>query len=94
MAFNTVINYGSFAILAILWLGFGGALLFNQALLDTIWQTFRGLPLAIQVILGLLLLPLVLGLWIWQAPWPLWIRLVLVVGLGWATIYTFFPKHT
>jgi hypothetical protein len=94
MAFNTVINYGSFSVLAILWLGFGGALLFNQALLDTVWQTFRGLPLAIQVILGLLLLPLVLGLRIWQAPWPLWIRLVLVVGLGWATIYTFFPKHT
>jgi hypothetical protein len=94
MAFNTLINYSSFAILGILWLGFGGALLFNQALLDTVWQTFRGLPLAIQVILGLLLLPLVLGLWIWQAPWPLWIRLVLVVGLGWATIYTFFPKHT
>lgn len=93
MAFNTVINYGSFAILSILWLGFGGALLFNQALLDTLWQTFRGLPLAIQLVLGLLLLPLVLGLWIWQSPWPLWIRLILVIGLGWTTIYTFFPKH-
>ena len=94
MAFNTWINYGSFAILGILWLGFGGALLFNQALLSTVWQTFRGLPVVMQVILGLLLLPLVLGLWIWQAPWPLWIRLVLVAGLGWATIYTFLPKHT
>jgi hypothetical protein len=93
MAFNTVINYGSFAILSILWLGFGGALLFNQALLDTLWQTFRGLPLAIQLVLGLLLLPLVLGLWIWQSSWPLWIRLILVIGLGWTTIYTFFPKH-
>ncbi|MGE5642923.1 MAG: hypothetical protein ACM3Y8_07915 [Byssovorax cruenta] len=93
MAFNTVINYGSFAILSILWLGFGGALLFNQPLLDTLWQTFRGLPLAIQLVLGLLLLPLVLGLWIWQSPWPLWIRLMLVIGLGWTTIYTFFPKH-
>ena len=93
MAFNTMINYGSFAILSILWLGFGGALLFNQALLDTVWQTFRGLPLAIQLVLGLLLLPLMLGLWIWQSPWPLWIRLILVLGLGWTTIYTFFPKH-
>jgi hypothetical protein len=93
MAFNTMINYGSFAILSLLWLGFGGALLFNQALLDTLWQTFRGLPLAIQIVLGLLLLPLVLGLWIWQSPWPLWIRLILVIGLAWTTIYTFFPKH-
>ena len=93
MAFNTVINYGSFAILSILWLGFGGALLFNQPLLDTLWQTFRGLPLASQLVLGLLLLPLVLGLWSWQSSWPLWIRLILVIGLGWTTIYTFFPKH-
>jgi hypothetical protein len=74
-------------------LGFGAALLFNQALLNSVWQLFRGLPLAMQIVIGLLLLPLVLGLWIWQTPWPLWIRLILVIGLGWATIYTFFPKQ-
>jgi hypothetical protein len=47
-----------------------------------------------QILVGLLLLPLMLGLWIWQAPWPLWIRLILVIGLGFATIYTFFPKQS
>ena len=90
---NMIISIGSFAILTILWLGFGAALIFNQALLDTAWQLFRGLPLWAQVILGLLLLPLILGLLIWQSPWPLWIRLILVIGLGLATIYTFFPKQ-
>ena len=25
--------------------------------------------------------------------WPLWLRLVLVIGLGWVTIYTFFPRR-
>ena len=91
---NTIINFGSFGILSILWLGFGAALLFNQALLETTWHLFRGLPIVAQALLGLLLLPVILGLWIWQTPWPLWICLILVIGLGWATLYTFFPKHS
>ena len=57
MPINTLINYGSFAILTILWLAFGAALLFNQALLDSIWQSFRAFPLIAQLGIGLLLLP-------------------------------------
>jgi len=93
MAINTLINYGSFAILSILWLAFGAALLFNQTILDNIWQVFRAFPLIAQLGIGLLLLPVVVGLWIWQTPWPLWLRLILVLGLGIATVYTFFPKQ-
>lgn len=94
MSFNTIISVGSFAVLGILWLGFGVALILNQALLDTVWQFFRGLPMLVQILIGLLLLPLIIGLWVWQTPWPLWIRLILVIGLGWATLYTFFPKQS
>jgi hypothetical protein len=90
---NMIVNFGSFAMLTILWLGFAAALLFNQTLLDSTWQSFRGLPMLAQFGIGLVLLPLVLGLWIWQTPWPLWVRLVLVIGLGWATLYTFYPKQ-
>jgi hypothetical protein len=93
MSPNILINFGSFAILTILWLGFGAALLFNSALLDSTWQLYRGLPMIAQIGLGLLLLPLVAGLWIWETPWPLWIRVILVLGLAWATIYTFLPKQ-
>jgi hypothetical protein len=93
MPINTLINYGSFAILSILWLAFAAALIFNQAILDSIWQSFRAFPLIVQLGIGLLLLPVVAGLWIWQTPWPLWLRLILVVGLGIATVYTFFPKQ-
>jgi hypothetical protein len=93
MPINTLISYGSFAILSILWLAFGAALLFNPAVLDGIWQSFRAFPMIAQLGIGLLLLPVVTGLWIWQTPWPLWLRLILVVGLGIATIYTFFPKQ-
>ena len=93
MSPNILINFGSFAILTILWLGFGAALLFNSALLDSIWQLYCGLPMIAQIGLGLLLLPLVAGLWVWETPWPLWIRVILVLGLAWATIYTFLPKQ-
>jgi hypothetical protein len=93
MSTNTIISIGSFAILALLWLGFAAALIFNQAVLDTIWQSLRGMPMLIQVVVWLLALPVALGLWIWQMPWPVWIRLILVIGLGWATLYTFFPKQ-
>jgi hypothetical protein len=94
MSINLFLNMGSFIVLTVLWLGFAAALLFNPALLDAAWQMFRGLPIVAQLGIGLLLLPLVLGLWLWQTPWPLWIRLVLVVGLAWVTIYTFLPKQT
>lgn len=90
---NMIINISAFAILSVLWLGFGAALLFNQALLDSTWQFFRGMPFVFQAVIGLLVLPLVAGLWIWETSWPLWLRLILVIGLGWATIYTFFPKQ-
>lgn len=89
---NAIINISAFIVLGILWLGFAVALVVNPALLDTAWQFFRGLPMAGQIVLGLLLLPVVLGLWIWESPWPFWVRLALVIGLGIATIYTFYPK--
>ena len=88
---NRLINLVAFTILTLLWLAFGAALLFNRELLDSAWQTFRSWPLVVQVVLGLLLLPVVLGLWIWETTWPLWLRLVLVVGLALVTLYLFFP---
>ncbi len=89
---NMLINIGAFAILSILWLGFTAALVFNQALLDTAWQMLRSLPLIVQGVIWLLILPVAAGLWIWETSWPLWLRLVLVIGLGFVTIYTFLPK--
>jgi uncharacterized membrane protein len=73
---------------------FAAALLFNREMLDSIWQSFRSWPMVIQIVVGLLVLPVALGLWIWQTPWPIWLRLILVVGLGLVTIYVFFPRKT
>jgi hypothetical protein len=89
---DLLISITAFIILTVLWAGFGAALLFNRELLDTAWRLFRRWHILIQLFVALLILPVVIGLWIWQARWPLWLRLLLVAGLAWATEYTFFPR--
>jgi hypothetical protein len=89
---NRWINIFAFTVLTLLWLAFGVALLFNRELLDAAWQTFRGWPLVLQIIVGLLVLPVTLGLWIWETSWPLWLRLILVIGLATMTVYLFYPR--
>jgi hypothetical protein len=91
---NRIINIFAFAVLILLWVAFGAALLLNRGMLDIVWQSFRGWPLVVQLVVGLLVLPVILGLWIWETSWPLLLRLILVAGLAWVTVYTFFPKKT
>lgn len=88
---DRIINILAFAVLTLLWLAFGAALLFNRELLDTVWQSFRSWPILLQLVTGLLVLPVTAGLWIWETSWPLILRLILVVGLAWVTVYTFLP---
>ena len=89
---NRIINMSAFIILTALWLAFGAALVLNQGLLDSFWQMFTGWPLILQAIVALLTLPVAAGLWIWETSWPLLLRFVLVAGLAWVTVYTFFPR--
>lgn len=91
---DRIINLFAFAVLTGLWLGFAAALLFNPGMLDITWQLFRNWPLIIQLLVGLLVLPVIAGLWIWETSWPLLLRLILVAGLAWVTVYTFFPRKT
>ena len=89
---NRITNLGAFVILTVLWMGFAAALIVNQGILDSVWQTFCGLPWVVQGLVWLLVLPVTAGLWIWETGWPVWLRLALVFGLGVITIYTFFPR--
>ena len=91
---NRIINIFAFAVLTTLWLAFLAALAFNREMLDTAWQSFRSWPLILQIIVGLLVLPVVAGLWIWETSWPMLVRLVLVLGLALVTVYVFFPRKT
>jgi hypothetical protein len=92
MNIDLLISIIAFTVLTLLWVGFGAALLLNRELLDKAWRLFRSWNILIQLFVALLVLPVVLGLWIWQTRWPAWLRLLLVAGLAWMTMYTFFPR--
>jgi hypothetical protein len=91
---NRLINIFAFTVLTLLWLAFGAALLFQPAMLDSAWQAFLDWHWIVKLFAGLLTLPVVIGLWDWESSWPLLLRLALVAGLAWITLYTFFPKKT
>lgn len=88
---NTIVPVFAFTVLALLWLAFAYALCFNRAALNSTWQATTRWPVLARVTVALLILPVYAGLWIWQAKWPAWLRLVLIAGLAWVTIYTFYP---
>ena len=89
---ENIFNWFVFTLFTLLWVGFLGALLFRRAQLDEFWRSIRRLPLLVQLLLWLLFLPVMLGLWIWQTTWPLWLRLVLVAGVAWWNVFMFFPR--
>ncbi len=91
---DRIINIAAVSILSILWVGFLVALAVRPEALNDTWLSLQSLPLIVQGLVWLLALPVVLGLWIWQMSWPIVIRLVLVFGLAWVTVYTFFPKKS
>lgn len=82
----------AFGIFAVLWVAFAIALVASQGSLDAAWAWLRGLPMIVQVPVGLLLLPVVAGLWVWESAWPLAARLVLVAGIAVANLYVFLPR--
>lgn len=89
---NTVISLSAFSILTFLWLAFGAALLFKRDLLTRIWRSFRARNNLVQLAVALPVLPVVIGLAIWETRLPVLLRLLVVIGLGWITVYTFFPQ--
>lgn len=89
---ETFFNIFVFLLFTALWLAFVYALLANRSLLDSVWVKFRSWSVAVQLVVAVLFLPLVLGLWVWSTKWPGWLRILLIAGLAWFNIYTFFPR--
>lgn len=77
---------------AALWVAFGAALIASPAALDGAWRTLIGLPLPVQGLAWLLLLPLPAGLWVWSTDWPLAVRLVLIAGIAGWNLLVFVPR--
>jgi ABC-type amino acid transport system permease subunit len=81
-----------FAIFAVIWVAFAAGLIFSQGSIDQAWQTVRGLPLIVQLVVWVLFLPVMIGLWVWETTWPLIVRLVLVAGVAGWNLFMFLPK--
>jgi hypothetical protein len=80
-----------FVVFALVWLAFGVALIWSQGSLDAAWQWVRDLPWLAQGLVWLLFLPVMIGLWIWEASWSLILRVGLIVSLaGWTLLV--FPR--
>jgi hypothetical protein len=84
-------NIAVWILFTALWVAFFATLLTSQGTLIDLWHQIRDLPLIVQGVLWLLFLPLMAGLAIWEASWPMLVRLVLIVGLAWVNVYLFFP---
>jgi hypothetical protein len=81
-----------FPVFAVIWAGFGVALVASQGSLDQAWQAIRELPLIVQGVVWILFLPVMFGLWAWETTWPLVVRLVLVLGVAGWNLLIFLPK--
>lgn len=80
------------AIFAVLWAGFGLALVRDRSRLDDAWRRVRGLPLIVRALVWLLFLPVLVGLWVWRTAWPLAGRLVTIGGLAGWSLLIFIPQ--
>lgn len=87
-----LVAVSAFALFVVLWAAFVVALVVSQGSIDAVWEWLRGLPMVAQAVVGLALLPVVAGLWVWETGWPVAVRLIIVGGLAVATLYTFLPR--
>ncbi len=87
VAFNIAI----FGLSTVASVAFAYYLVANPSVLTGAWAWIRQLPLLVQLVMWLLLLPWMFALWVWSQPWALAIRIVLVAGTLLFTEYLVFP---
>ena len=76
-----ILSIYAVSIFVILWVGFIVTLLVNRELLDQSWNHILALPPIVKIIVWLLILPIMVGLWIWESSWSIPITLVALVGM-------------
>ena len=80
-------NFYSITIFVVLWAGFAIIMIVNREWFDILWNTVRGLPLVVEIIVWVLFLPIMVGLWIWESSWPVLVRLLGFAGIvGWTIL--------
>jgi len=90
-----VLSTFALVIFVMLWVGFILALIVNPGWLDSFWEWVQSLPILLQVIVWVLILPIMVGLWTWESSWPVFLRLLAFAGIIiWTllAIYSFFKN--
>ena len=86
-AATRVLSTYAILIFVVLWVGFAAALIVNREWLDLLWNWVRALPLVAEIIVWILLLPIMVGLWIWESPSSDLLRLLGLAGIvGWTLV--------
>jgi hypothetical protein len=71
----------------VLWVGFAVALIVNREWPSQFWIWVGALPMVPRIIVWILILPIMVGLWIWESSWPTVGRLVGLAGIvGWTLL--------
>lgn len=81
-----------FLVFLLLWTAFGVAVVRRHESIDETWHRIRALPLLLQLVLWVLLLPVMLGIWAWERTWPRVVRATVVLGLAGWNLLIFMPS--
>jgi hypothetical protein len=80
-AVSRLLSTYAILIFAVLWVGFAVALVVNREWLDLLWHWVLALPTFARVIVWLVLLPIMVGLWIWESTWSAFVSLLAFAGM-------------
>jgi hypothetical protein len=78
-------------LFATMWLALGVAIVVAPARVDAAWRRLRALPLLVQALAWVLLLPIVAGIAVWQLGWPRLARMTVVLGIAIWNLLVFLP---
>ena len=76
---------------AIAWGALAVAIVRDPARVDAAWRRLRRLPVIVQALAWLLLLPVLAGVVVWRARWPQPARYVVIAGIAAWNLLVFLP---
>jgi hypothetical protein len=82
----------AFFVCVVLWVVMAGGIVFTPDTVDSIWQSIREMTWWLQVPAWILLLPWMLGLWVWESSWPLWARFLALATIALVNLISFYPR--
>lgn len=89
---TTVFNVAVFLLFAGLWLVLAAALLVRPGTATAVWRALRNRPMAVQLTVWVLFLPITAALWLWSRSWPTTVRGSLIAAIAFINFVTFVPR--